>query len=134
MKNLNPWIIPLAIVFFSIQAVFAMYFEISRLRFQLDLTERSKSIANDQIDELMYIVSNLRAEKESTATQSFVAGVVEAVKDKNHYDAIWHDGYNRGGAVAQYASEIVPVKNTEAKAVETTKNQTKKVQSAGLLP
>lgn len=115
MKNLNPWIIPLIVAFFSVQAVFAMCFEVSRLRFQLEICEKSKSIANEQIDELMYIVSNLRTEKENVSTQSFVAGVVEAIKDKNHYDAIWHDGYNRGGAVLQYASEIKPISNSDVK-------------------
>lgn len=133
MKNLNPWIVSVAIAFFSLQVMFAMYFEISRLNFRLELAEKSKSIATDQIDELMYIVTNLRTEKESTGTQSFVAGVVEAVEKKDYYNAIWHDGYNRGGAVAQYASEIIPV---SPKNNETTKNEKakEKVRSAGLLP
>jgi dihydroorotase len=108
MKKIIPWITS----FFCLQIVFAMYLEISRLNFKLSIYEKEKNITNDQIEELMYVVNNLKIEKENIATKSFIAGVVETIKDNAHYDAIWHDGYNSGGAVLEYTSEM-----NEAKAV-----------------
>lgn len=104
MKNLNFWTI--ATILCS-QVIFGMYLDNSRLRWRLELSEKAKSITEDQVEELMYDLYTLRIEKESLASKSYIAGIVDSIKEKDNYSAIWHDGYNRGGMVAEYASEII---------------------------
>jgi transcriptional regulator NrdR family protein len=106
MKNINPWIVCFVISILFLQTLIGFYFENSRLRWALQISEKSKSIADDQIQELIYAANNLKSEKEAISTQSFVAGIMDAIKNKDSYSAIWHEGYNRGEIVAQYASEI----------------------------
>lgn len=107
MKTNNAWMIVCAIVtIFTVQIATAMFFEISSLKRELRISEKAKQISDDQINELMYMVSNLRNEKDSISTQQFVAGVVDSIRNKDNYNAIWHDGYNRGSNVAAYTTQI----------------------------
>lgn len=107
MKISNPWMIVCAVTtVLTLQVATAMFFEISSLKRELRLAEKSKQIADDQIDELMYMVSNLRNEKDSISTQQFVAGVVDTINNKDYYNSVWHDGYNRGSNVAEYTTRI----------------------------
>jgi len=89
------------------QACAFLLFENSNLRREIRIIEKSKDLADDQINDLEYAISNLRNEKESVAMRSFVAGVVEVLeKDKKEYlNAVWHDGYDRGSSVSAYAIE-----------------------------
>lgn len=101
MKNWKIWI-----VVACLQALFAMYLENSRLRWELRLSEKTKKIADDQISELMYTNSTIKAEMESVATRNYTAGVVDAINNRDHFNAIWHDGYNRGENTAKLEKEI----------------------------
>jgi len=90
---------------FSLQTAFFTYFENSVLRREIRLLERSRDLANDQINELFYTVDTLRSEKDSTATRQFVAGVIEAIQNKEYLTSVWHDGYDRGTSVISYTSQ-----------------------------
>jgi len=103
VKNLNFWTIA---TIFCAQVIFAMYLDNSRLRFRLEISEKTKSITEDQVNELMYNLYSMKIEKESISSKSYIAGIVDSIKEKDNYSSIWHDGYNRGGMVAKYALEI----------------------------
>lgn len=99
-------LLAIAVAFFSLQFSAFMFFENLSLKREIRISEKSKEIANDQINDLMYTISNLRGEKDFVATQQFVAGVVEATQNKDHFSQIWHDGYDRGSNVAEYARQV----------------------------
>lgn len=83
----------------GLQFLAAQRFEIAALQRELRIAERSKAIEEDQTRELMYQLSQLRAEKEFSDTRQYVLGVVAAITKPDQYQAIWHAGYDRGSAV-----------------------------------
>jgi len=97
----------LVFTFFFAQSCIFLLFENASLKRELRISEKSKDLADDQINDLEYALSNLRNEKDTVATRSFVAGIVEVLgKDKKEYlNAVWHDGYDRGASVSSYAIE-----------------------------
>jgi len=101
MKNWKNWTILLCL-----QALFATYLDNSRLRWEIKISEKSKKIADDQIAELMYTNSNLNTEIQSTAAKNYTAGVVDAITKKDQFNAIWHDGYNRGENTARLETTL----------------------------
>lgn len=103
------------VTFFSFQLAIGMYLDNINLRRELRLSEKNKEISNDQIEDLMYTVSKLESEKNSISTQYFIAGVLDTLKNKDHYNEVWHDGYNRGENVSRFASEVKSTKFTADK-------------------
>lgn len=101
-QNLNFLIVGL---FFCVQFIIFQFFLISSLKQQIAFSEKSKQIQTDQIQDLTYQLSQLKTEQQFDATKNFVAGVVEAISNKNYYSEIWHSGYDRGSAVTQYAQD-----------------------------
>ena len=114
------WFAGCAFVLIMMQIVMSQHFEIQSLRQEQRLSDEAKKLADDQINELNYTVYRLTTEREGEATRQFVLGVVQALKNKDHYNAIWHEGYNAGEAVAEYATQHDP--------------KIEKDQSGGLLP
>jgi len=100
-------------LFFSVQFIIFQFFLIHSLRQQIVFSEKSKQIQTDQIQDLTYQLSQLKTEQQFEATKHFVAGVVEAISNKNYYAEIWHSGYDRGSAVTQYAQDVFEQKNKE---------------------
>lgn len=93
-------------LFFCVQFIIFQFFLISSLKQQIAFSEKSKQIQTDQIQDLTYQLSQLKTEQQFEATKHFVAGVVEAISNKNYYAEIWHSGYDRGSAVTQYAQDV----------------------------
>jgi hypothetical protein len=106
--NISPWIITIATVVICSQIITSQYTEIVSLRREIRLSETARNLSDDQIQELMYITMRLNSEKESSNTQQYVLGAVEAAKNPEKFNQIWHDGYNRGIATIQYAKETLP--------------------------
>lgn len=76
---------------------------LEQMKIGSELSERAEQINNDQIRDLLAAIQQLKTEKESIANQSFVSGVVSTLQDHDHYDRIWHDGYDRGTEVQMLA-------------------------------
>lgn len=102
MKNNSLTIAFGALALVTTQICIAMFFEVSSLKRELRITEKSKELAEDQIDELMYVVGTLRNEKDVVSTKQFVAGVLEAIDKKEYLSSVWHEGYDRGSNVVTY--------------------------------
>lgn len=110
-SNFVYWFSGCALIFTLVQVIVSQHFEIRNLYQQQRISDEAQKLSDDQINELNYMVYKLTTEKESEATRNFILGVVETIKSKDHYNAIWHDGYNAGGKVAEYATEHKPQKD-----------------------
>lgn len=110
-SNLVYWFSGCALIFTLVQVIVSQHFEIRNLYQQQKISDEAQKLSDDQINELNYTVYRLTTEKESEATRQFILGVVEAIKNKDHYSAIWHEGYNAGGRVAEYATEHMAQKD-----------------------
>lgn len=88
------------------QIIVAQHIENKSLSRELRLANQSLRIESAQTSELMYQLQRLQAERDTVATQNFIAGVTAAVDKRNQYEEIWHAGYDRGAAVQQYADSL----------------------------
>jgi hypothetical protein len=88
--------LPLVGIFLALQICVAQWSEIQSLRREVRLLGEAKDVVDDQVRELSMAVTTLTSERDSIATRNFVMGVVEATKKPEHYDGVWHDGYNHG--------------------------------------
>lgn len=107
MKN-APWIIALVCVTtLAGHVIIGQQNRIQKLQMATELSDKARTIDQDQIRDLLYAVNQLKTEKESLATQYFVSGAVSVLEDKERFQGIWHDGYDRGAEVqlATYAIE-----------------------------
>jgi hypothetical protein len=75
-----------------------------RLRDTLSITRATLKISDDQIRDALYEIANHRATSEADQTRWFVAGVVAGITEPDNYRDIWHNGYDRGVAVANEAA------------------------------
>lgn len=89
-----------------LQVVVAQYVEIQSLHRELRVSSQALKIEASQASDLMYQLQQIRGDQNSAATQNFVAGVAAAVDDRDRYSAIWHNGYDRGSQVQQYADNL----------------------------
>ena len=91
------WIfLPFVASLFLCQVCMTQWSEIQSLRREVRLMGEAKEVVDDQVRELSMAVATLTSERDSIATKNFVMGVVEATKKPDHYDGVWHDGYNQG--------------------------------------
>lgn len=92
----------------SVVAHYYIYSEnkIERLESVIEYSDRAREIADDQIRDLMYELKAAKSENEMVATRNYVSGVVETIKRPEHFDQIWHDGYDRGTEVQIMASKV----------------------------
>lgn len=70
--------------------------EIARKDTLLDLADRKAAIDSDQIRDLLAEVRNLVSSQSSEKSGAYVAGIMDAMNRPDHYNEIWHEGYNRG--------------------------------------
>lgn len=105
-SNFFPTIAALAFLVLSMQVNFFQFMKINRLNDELRITQKAKEIETDQSQDLMYQLTQLKAQVEAEGTRQFVAGVVSAVSKPDFYTEIWHSGYDRGVATTQYANNI----------------------------
>lgn len=73
--------------------------ENASLKFLLQAANKKEQIQDDQIRELIYNSQQMITKTESLKAEGFVAGVLDMLNKPEHYNAIWHDGYNRGTSV-----------------------------------
>lgn len=103
MKN-NIWsLILLSTVALGLQVMLFQHQQISSLRQELRIVQKSKEIEQDQSQELMFQLTQAKIENSALATKYYVAGVVDAVNKPDHYSEIWHAGYDRGSASQEYS-------------------------------
>jgi Tfp pilus assembly protein PilN len=101
------------------QIVTAQYIENKSLVRELRITNQALRIESEQTAELMYQLQRLQAERDTVATQNFVAGITAAFDKQNRYNEIWHAGYDRGSAVQQYVDSL----DTQTSAQYTGQNK-----------
>lgn len=80
---------------------------INRLQSMLNIVEQKDKINNDQVVELMNKLREFQTEKEATKSASYVAGVLDMLSRPDHYNAIWHNGYDRGTDVQQQMAKVI---------------------------
>lgn len=95
------------------QVVVSQWAEITSLKRELRLAEKAKEIEGDQIRDLLYQLSQFRADADFAGNKQFVLGVVEAVTHPDRYNEVWHAGYDRGTANQKYVDES-PTSGTTA--------------------
>ena len=103
MKNTTPWVIVICTI-----TLFGHYFiaaenQKSQMRLTVELSDKARAIEGETIRDLMHANRQISQEKEAIGSGRYVAGVVDALQRPEHYDAIWHDGYNRGTETEQLA-------------------------------
>lgn len=108
MQSLNKWLVSIcvSVVIILAQVIVTQYSVISGLQTELFFIKSAHRLATDQIADVSYQLMCARNERDTQSMQQFVAGVVATIDKKDDYSAIWHDGYNRGTAVQQYAAEL----------------------------
>lgn len=108
MNTVNKWMFSIcfSVVVILAQVIVAQYIAISGLRNQLEYAKSASRLSNDQISDLTYQLSQAREAISTERTQEYVAGIVAAIDRRDELSAVWHDGYSRGTAVQQYASEL----------------------------
>jgi hypothetical protein len=106
--NLNRWVaaICVSVVILLMQVIVTQYSMISELNNELRLVHVANRLEHEQMTDLTYELERVRSESTAVGLQQFVAGIVSAVDHKDQYTEVWHDGYNRGAAVAQYAAKL----------------------------
>lgn len=80
--------------------------KVERLESVIEYSDRAREIADDQIRDLMYELKIAKSESEMVGTRNYVSGVVETLSRPEHYEQIWHDGYDRGTEVQILASSV----------------------------
>lgn len=70
---------------------------------EIFLMEQGRKIQDDQIRDLVMASQQNDSRVESAKTEGYVAGTIDAINKKDHYNAIWHHGYDRGVAVQMEA-------------------------------
>jgi hypothetical protein len=108
MQSLNKWLVSICFSVFVIlaQVIVTQYMMISHLRSQLEFNQTAHRLASDQIADMMYELDRVRSTRDTNNLQQFVAGAVTMIDRRDDFTAMWHDGYNRGTAVQQYAAEL----------------------------
>jgi hypothetical protein len=108
MSLLNKWMGSLcaSLVILLLQVIVGQYIMLSRYSYELQITDRARSIDKDQISDLMYQLDQLRDQQDGVAERNFVAGVTAAITKPDYYNEIWHAGYDRGSAVTIAANEV----------------------------
>lgn len=106
--DLNKWVVSIcvSVVILLVQVIVAQGVWISHLYSKTDLLLTGQDIARDQIQDLSQQLETARAISQTAGVQQFVAGVNAVTQNPGYYSEVWHDGYNRGTAVQQYAAEL----------------------------
>ena len=62
--------------------------------------------SENKVERLESIVEYSDRASEMVGTRNYVSGVVETLSRPEHYEQIWHDGYDRGTEVQIMASKV----------------------------
>lgn len=106
MKGL-PWIIAVCATTLAGHMYLYSTQKVETLKQTIELSEKARQIENDQVRDLMYALQQERNKIDSAKTQSFVAGVVDCLQNKDAYQKVWHAGYDRGTEVQMLAQQGV---------------------------
>lgn len=109
MKNIHYFFILLAgITLFGHYAI-RNHYETKRLEQIVQLSDKARQIESETIRDLMHANRRLGEEHAAEKNSAYVAGVVTAINNPDHYNAIWHAGYDRGTEV-QILAQTEPEK------------------------
>jgi len=112
MKSM-PWFIVVCVVTLFGHAHIYTSNQTKMLKENVKLTEQARQIEHDEVRDLMFALQEERGKNEVVAAQSFVAGVVDTLNRPDHYQEIWHSGYDRGTEVQKYADSAKPEATTQ---------------------
>jgi len=121
------------LIFLAVLTLFGHYaiqthFETKRLEQIIGLSDKALKIEADTIRDLMYSNRQTTERYEAEKNASYVSGVVATLTKPDHYNAIWHDGYDRGTEVQLMAQE------SEASQKEETPPQEEEPKVKTFLP
>ena len=101
------WLIVLAVVaFLEGQLLLLQYQRNNVLQSEMSLTQQARRIDADELREVLYHLTQAKADQQASEIKNFVAGVAAAVSNPEKYQEVWHAGYDRGSAVQQYATQL----------------------------
>jgi len=84
---------------FLVAQIFLMQqFRINSLYEKLSIVEKCKEIEKDQSDDLAYQLYQMKTQDQYSTLKGFISGVGSVLKKPDHFEQIWHDGYDRGVA------------------------------------
>ncbi|NBU73213.1 MAG: hypothetical protein EBS53_17545 [Bacteroidetes bacterium] len=88
------------------QIALSQHLELNRLHTATAVNNSATRISDEQIRDLMYELQQARITEEAEKTKWFVAGVVAATARPDHYNEVWHAGYDRGQSVQAQADAL----------------------------
>jgi len=112
MKQL-PWIIAVCAMTLAGHVYLDSTQRIEVLKGNVELSEKARSIESDQIRDLMYALQQEQQENSIIEARAFVSGVVDSLKRPDHYQKIWHAGYDRGTEVQMMAEQSQKTEDTQ---------------------
>lgn len=95
----------LAVLTLAAHFCFHCYRKVDDLETQLKIASQKEKIDQDQIRELIYLNDDLSRNKEVVKSQGYIAGILDGIKREDHWNSVWHDGYNRGSEVREFVAE-----------------------------
>jgi len=112
MKGL-PWIIAVCAMTLTGHMYLYSTHKVETLKQTVELSEKARQIENDQVRDLMYALQQEKDKNIAIQTQSFVAGVLDAIENKDRYQQVWHAGYDRGTEVQMLADQTKPAEEEQ---------------------
>lgn len=107
MKAL-PWFVIVCAITLVGHVYIASSNQTNRMKQELELSEKARRIESDQVRDLMFVLQEKQNDAQNVASRNFVAGAIDAMQRKDHYDKIWHAGYDRGTEVQRLADATKP--------------------------
>ena len=107
MANWAKWLVSicLSIVIILVQIIVVQWAWINHLKQNVEIVNQSNQIEKGLIQDLIIQLSNAKNDNSTIGSQQFVAGIMAAIQNPNHYAEIWHHGYDRGSNVARDEKE-----------------------------
>lgn len=112
MKGL-PWIIAVCATTLAGHMYLYSTHKVETLKQTVELSEKARQIENDQVRDLMFALRESQDKDNVRQTQSYVAGIVDCLQNKDAYQKVWHAGYDRGTEVQMLAQQGVKPEETE---------------------
>ena len=108
MKNIHYFFILLAAATLFGHYAIRNHYEIKRLEQVVQLSDKARQIESETIRDLMHANRRIGEQNEAEKNAAYVSGVVATINKPDHYNAIWHAGYDRGTEVQILAQSTEP--------------------------
>ena len=82
-----------------VQSIMTLHRTNQSLRTEIRMQDVARGLCEDQIVDLTFHLREALANQSNAETRGFVAGASAVLDNRNHYEALWHEGYDRGQLV-----------------------------------